>query len=321
MKLLMTMVCALALDASADPRAGSERLGLEVGGASFGELADVSPLTLTRVTGDSVGATTITLPITLQIGMPADAGSPVISWIASFLAGTSRPSNARITSYNEASNRAALSFGLVDFALTRVELPALDANVSRGVGVFHLEGTARRIERLEASGAPLSKIAKWRPANFRVKIDGVDTARITKVGPIVVKRQGNRIVIAPFAVVIAHGRDTMTGWYAWAEKVLVANQRDQRNAKVELLGTDLRKVLATVELTGVTVAAISHLSGRSKTPSTELTLTAETIKLEQARALVTQPPNVQVRPPRNLPTPTPTPSPIPTQPNYPVPRR
>jgi hypothetical protein len=282
MKTVSTIVLfGLVGLATANPNSvNRESYALQVGRGDLGFLHDVSSIGLSRITETTVGTTTKISPVTLELELStADKtrGVTAVSWIAAFLAGTSAPTNARLTAYGTVDNRARISVGLVDFAITEVQLPVLDANTQKP-GVARVEGTPKRIERqLPPSNPPTRESRVWLASNFRVTIDGLDSTRVVKVGAITVKRSGTRNVILPFSLDVTTDERTMIQWFEWGEKVLVANTPDKRNAKIELLGPDLREVFATVELTGVTVVAMSYLTTKSRT--NELQLSAETIRL------------------------------------------
>ncbi len=174
----------------------------------------------------------------------------------------------------------------VNARVTEIALPALDAS-SKDMASLLVTLVPDMVRALPGSGnAPAFTISKARPmlaGNFRLSIDGLDTARVNKIDALVLKQvaaslgnadrrdleqqlkkkveSGERREFAPetmapdvsdlvfFASMVGVG-----SLEKWFESFVVRGNNaasEEKNGKIELLSADLQTVLLTVTLRGL----------------------------------------------------------------------
>ena len=146
--------------------------------------------------------------------------------------------------------------------ITEIGWPALDA-ASKEPGRLSLEFSPDVTRRKPGSGAAIAASVnvqkKWLPANFRLKIDGLEAActKVNKIEALVVKqkflvnsdggRQPGRLEYPNLVVTLA---ESAAGpFFDWAESFIIqgANgQKDEKSGSIDFLTLDLKTVLATL---------------------------------------------------------------------------
>ncbi len=162
----------------------------------------------------------------------------------------------------------------VDFSealITEISFPALDSakrepgylgvTLSPGSVQLDLQGGG------ELGSMGLGKQKTWQTSNFRVKLGGLPCDRIAKIESFKIKQELREVThgedrfteVTPGRVeypnlVFAISAVSLPDWAAWYEKFLVDGQNedsDELDGAIELLSTDLKKVLGKIELQGV----------------------------------------------------------------------
>jgi hypothetical protein len=229
---------------------------LEIDGKSAGFLKSVGELGYTRIVDSKVAQHAAPMALELQLGL---SSAQQLSWVAGFVSGKAKPRSVQIvaTDYKlEAKQR----YDLGELAITEVEFPACDGS-SKEPAYLTVRGEPAKVARLKASGKAATEYGKaeqkmWLPSNFRLTIDGIDTTKVSFLGPIKVKKSKDGLAIMPFKV--AFSEVTAETWLAWGEKTLVNGEKDQRTLKLELLTSDRTAVLATLDLAGVHVLSMNY---------------------------------------------------------------
>jgi hypothetical protein len=169
----------------------------------------------------------------------------------------------KITSFREAT----------DCVLTEVGFEQLDATSKAPLNmVLGFQPTVvRTIDKAgEAKKAISGKTKAVLESNFRLTIDGVDATGVSSIKSILAKRSassatvgaakisaqvGGRFVAEDIELEVAsHQAQSFVEWFeAFA---INRSKAEERTAKLELLGPDLKAVLYTVTLSGVGISAL-----------------------------------------------------------------
>ncbi|GAC1657850.1 MAG: hypothetical protein NVS4B3_24780 [Gemmatimonadaceae bacterium] len=172
-----------------------------------------------------------------------------------------------------------MELDFVNAVVTSVEIPALDiATTTMAEGKIWLRPETTRHHRAGNIGAlgtttrGLQK--KWMPANFRLRIDGLDEAckHVNKIDALTINPKG---VEAPLGLQrsIAGKPPTPDGspftftlpqtyaqsFYQWIQAAATGSpdSRQRRTAEVQLLSSDGQTVLLTLKGTGARVSAVT----------------------------------------------------------------
>ena len=183
----------------------------------------------------------------------------------------------------DSQNNALSSRSFDGSLLSKVVIPACDGS-SKAPSHLELTIAASRV-RYEDGGAraPTTKTStlasKWLASNFRVRIDGLPTSRIRRVGPITWTRRistgtvgafrdaavsAGAAEVKPFTIEVSQAdrRD----WQSWFREFVLQGKTGSANRKrasVEFLAADLVTVLATLELEAVGIRSLRA----AKTPT------------------------------------------------------
>jgi hypothetical protein len=170
----------------------------------------------------------------------------------------------KITSFREAT----------DCVLTEVGFEQLDATSKAPLNmVLGFQPTVvRTIDKAgEANKAAVSgKTKAVLESNFRLTIDGVDATGVTSIKPILAKRSSNSATIGSAKtsmqvggrfvaddIELEVGSQHAQPFVEWFEEFAINRSKpEERTAKLELLGPDLKAVLYTVTLSGVGISAL-----------------------------------------------------------------
>lgn len=165
--------------------------------------------------------------------------------------------------YTEKSRRI-----LSNTAVSAVELPACDgASKEPAYAAIKLMPGAVREEAsaagTKAAATPANDNTKvWLAANFRLTIDGIDTTRVAKIDPIVIKRTAGGPDYANLKISIAEA--SADSWKRWAAQTLPgsgaaadAKLKPERNGKLELL-SPTQQVVLTVNFEGLGVVQLAN---------------------------------------------------------------
>ena len=241
----------------------SGRFALELDGAFQGFLAST--------VGGEAFAEVIEVGALKQPGLPQyeditvefdfSMASSTFDWMKACMDGSPlRKSGALISADFNFKELSRLDFS--DALISEIGFPALDA-ASKDGGRLSLEFSPDSTRRKPGSGAAIPASAKvqkkWFPANFRLKIDGLEAActKVNKIEALVVKqkflvnsdggRQPGRLEYPNLVVTLA---ESAAGpFFDWAESFIIqgANgQKDEKSGSIDFLTLDLKTVLATL---------------------------------------------------------------------------
>ena len=192
----------------------------------------------------------------------AGMGKPFFDLIANFLALDSQSFNGNISD-SDAKFREGGRLDFQDAVVKSVRFPALDGS-SKTAGTFEVTcqvGSSTRSRGDLQKAALVPKPKAFLVSNFRVSIDGLsDTMALTsRVESFLVQQEffppaGSArafVDAGPLQIpdlVMTVGEQRSEALYEWFENMVVKGLPDERNGKIELLSTDLKTVLFTLEL-------------------------------------------------------------------------
>jgi len=144
-------------------------------------------------------------------------------------------------------------------------IPALDgtskAPLSLTVGVKPSSTTYETDSSAAAKINPKGKTAL--EANFRLSIDGVDTTSVAKIDSLtitqVLSATGVPQSVEVSNLVVSLAANSSAGWFSWFDDMLAAGDNsdvEEREGKIEFLGSNRQEVLGTVELHGLGLISI-----------------------------------------------------------------
>lgn len=204
--------------------------------------------------------------ITIEVG--ANMSKAVYEWISDTLAGKyTRKNGAIIAADFDYKETSRITFA--GAILTEISMPALDA-ASKDAAKMTLKFKPEYTRRvLSSRGAPMpqpdeKKHKQWLPANFRLRIDGLDEAasRVNKIEALVIKQkvvenavgEQRDYEIEPTSVEIPNLVITLAEaysepLYAWHDDFVVmgnAGDEQEKGGTLEYLAPDGRTVLFTL---------------------------------------------------------------------------
>lgn len=216
----------------------------------------------------------------LQLGFAMTPS--VYDWISASLEGTYQRKNGAIVAadfnYVEKSRRE-----FHDALITEVGFPALDA-AAKDPAYLVLKFAPDRTERKPGSGKQLtpvsaSKQKQWLPSNFRVRLDGLPTARVSKVDAFTIKqtavaddagadrepvREPGKLEFPNLKITLAES--DAAPWEAWHQDFVLDGNNDEkaeRAGAIVFLASNLQDELARVELHGVGIVSVEPETGDS----------------------------------------------------------
>ena len=170
-------------------------------------------------------------------------------------------------SYSDAKFREGGRLEFTDAAITELRFPVLDASARTEPGaltVIYSLGSSTRVKGDVSRQTPpeRSRSKSWFTSNFQVSIDGTGDAmkNVSQVGPMIFRqairpRQPeavNALEASPLEVgdlVITTSELASEPLYDWfAKSVEAGGAPDERNGKIEILGSDRSSVLFTLNL-------------------------------------------------------------------------
>jgi len=201
-------------------------------------------------------------------------------WITATLEGGVLPREGKVLDLDgNLAVRSALSFRRA--FLAEISFPALEA-ASKETGYLTLkikpeyadfelgDGTLR-------AGAGSAKQKLWRNGNFRLKIDGLDCTRVSKIDALVFKQKlseyrdgGSREVrILPAGLetpdlAVTLSLASAADWVKWAKSFMVEGKQGSAGKKqgtIELLTPDLKNVMAELQFSGLGIRKLQPFLG------------------------------------------------------------
>ena len=198
---------------------------------------------------------------------------PLADWIGATLGGTFslRHGGAIVEHDQNLKETSRLAFR--EATIHEVEFPAMDASRQDPIHLT-VRLAPEWTQRQAGSGAVQAKDGMTRGArakpprscDFRLDIDGLDTKRVSEVGPLVVRqvigeptvgevRQYERpmwLEVQDLVVTLPEAAD----WYAWRDAVIVGGTGPERSGMLEYLSPDSRNVLARIEFSGLGIHSL-----------------------------------------------------------------
>ncbi len=197
--------------------------------------------------------------------------SSTFDWMKACMDGSPlRKSGALISADFNFKELSRLDFS--DALISEIGFPALDA-ASKEAGRLSLEFSPDSTHRKVGSGAAIAASVKaqkkWLPANFRLKIDGLEAActKVNKIEALVVKqtfidRPGvtDRVSTKEPAkletpnLVVTLPESAAGPFFDWAESFVIKGihgQKDEKSGSIDFLTLDLKTVLATLTFSNV----------------------------------------------------------------------
>lgn len=191
---------------------------------------------------------------------------PVYQWIAATFQGNfSRKSGAiRVADFNF-RERARREFR--EALITEVTFPACDGSV-KDPAYLGLKLKPEFIRELPGQGGIVEgnkkdpKAKRWIPSNFRLKIDGIDTLKVSRIESLTVKQkvtenavgqdrlpelQGGQLIFPN--VIVTLPESAAETWIDWHKRFVVdGNNGDdqEKGGTLEFLAPDLKTVLGTL---------------------------------------------------------------------------
>ena len=286
---LAVLAASLGLDVPRDAAAALARsyggvggVVLLLGGAPAGNVrAAAGGSAVGVVTSEAVGAGSAKKhitgveyePIELEVDLSLDRS--FYDWVNAAWKGTSQPRSGSLLLLDH--NRSAKqSRDFQNAVIIETTLSACDAS-SKAPGTLTLALAPERVTSAPASAKaslPSAGRAKaWIASNFRLEIDGLDTARVSRVSPVHVKATLAANVgardraphVAKLEIDNLQVRLSESGaesWRQWHDDFVVkgnASDKNERSGRLVLLGPNLKDELAEVRLHNLGIIALRSL--------------------------------------------------------------
>jgi hypothetical protein len=164
--------------------------------------------------------------------------------------------------------------------ITEVGFPALDG-ASKDAALLTVEVAPETVRFAPGKGkvqAPLTKSKAWLASNFRFELDGIDTARVSRIDPFVLKQAVTESagasrdpLVQPGRIEVPNLTVTFSGpppddLITWHDDFLVrGNSGDDREKKgaIVFLAPDLKQELGRVELANVGIFELARSTDAS----------------------------------------------------------
>ncbi|HEY3366575.1 MAG TPA: phage tail protein [Symbiobacteriaceae bacterium] len=278
--LLSLTLQATGFAANANPRSVPTNYGLELDGVFAGWLYSAegggatSDVVVDKLGPDHIARKHIAgvkyEDITVAVG--PGMSTAFYQWIKdSFDHKATRKNGAIITAEHNGNVLSRTAF--TNALITEVGFPALDA-ASKDAAKMTIKFAPEYTRRVSATGKVAGISAKgdqkkWLPANFRLRIDGLDdaTSRVNSIEAIVVKQkvaenpvgevrdfevEPTKLEIPNLAFTVAES--SADPLYAWLDDFVIQgnNGQDQeKTGSLEFLGPDLKEVLFRLDFQGL----------------------------------------------------------------------
>jgi len=213
-------------------------------------------------------------PIELEVDLSLERS--FYDWVNAAWKGTPQPRSGSLLLLDLNRNpKQAREFQ--NAVITETTLSACDAS-SKVPGTLRLALAPERVSSAPASAAKASlpsagRQKAWVASNFRLEIEGLDTARVSRVSPVHVKAalaasigsrdpapQVAKLEIDNLKVLLSeNGADS---WRQWHDDFLVkgnASDKNERSGRLVLLGPNLKDELAEVRLHNLGIIALRSL--------------------------------------------------------------
>lgn len=200
--------------------------------------------------------------------LPVTAPRAVWDWVSA-LSTPNAVTKRQLTVSNLNFDYNVLSRRIMDgAALKLVELPLMDG-ASKDSGFVKLAIAPSGVKE-DAPGTkaatPGTKVKTWTRQNFRVTIDGLATARVARVAPIVIQRSPkNELEYSNLSLSFAEA-DVET-WKQWSAETLDGKPAE-KSGKIELLTPNMTDVILSIQLDGLGLVRLARDASQTAENST-----------------------------------------------------
>lgn len=185
----------------------------------------------------------------LKFELGLDVGTPILNWVNAALKGKPVTKDGTLIELDD-QNRAKSYLDFTNGAIADFVVPGFEAS-SNEANAFTLEASIRKSMLRPGDNTPVHLPApskKFLASNFRLKLDGLPTARVRVIDPLSFRRTKPGIV--PTDLVVTFSTD-VDPWRAWANDFIVEGNNGHDKEKqgvIEVLTPNLTDVLATLTL-------------------------------------------------------------------------
>jgi T4-like virus tail tube protein gp19 len=186
----------------------------------------------------------------LQVKLGLEVGTPILNWINAALKGNPVSKNGTLIELDD-QNRARAYLDFTNGAISDFVVPGFDG-ASNAASTFTLEASIVKSTVRPGDNTAVQLPNRLKPflaSNFRVKIDGLPTARVRSVAPLSFPRTNQGIV--PTDLTVTFPNVDVGPWRAWADDFIVKGHNGQDKEKqgaIEVLAPNLGDVLATLTI-------------------------------------------------------------------------
>jgi hypothetical protein len=186
----------------------------------------------------------------LQVKLGLEVGTPILNWVNAALRGNPITKNGTLIELDN-QNRAKSYLDFTNGAIADFVVPGFDAS-SNTPNTFTLEASIRKSTFRPGDNASVqlpNPLKLFLASNFRLKIDGLPTARVRLIGPLSFRRTNPGIV--PTDLVVTFSDADVDPWRAWADDFIVEGNNGQdkeRQGAIEVMAPNLADVLATLTI-------------------------------------------------------------------------
>ena len=186
----------------------------------------------------------------LQVKLGLEIGTPILNWINAALKGSPVTKNGTLIELDD-QNRAKSYLDFTNGAISDFIVPGFDAS-SYIANTFTLEASIGKSTFRPGDNTPVQLPNQLKPflaSNFRLKIDGLPTARVRSIAPLSFRRTTPGIVPTDLAVTFPNV--DVDPWRAWADDFIVKGHNGQDKEKqgaIEVMAPNLADVLATLTI-------------------------------------------------------------------------
>jgi hypothetical protein len=194
----------------------------------------------------------------LQMKLGLEVGTPLLIWVNAALKGHPVTKDGTLIELDD-QNRAKSYLDFTDGAIADFVVPGFDGS-SNAANTFSLEASIRKSTRRPGDNAPVhlpERPKRFLASNFRLKIDGLPTTRVSLIAPLSFRRTNRGIVPTDLVVTFS---DNVDPWRAWADDFIVKGNNGQDREKqgaIEVMSPNLADVLATLTIKQIGIVELT----------------------------------------------------------------
>jgi hypothetical protein len=195
----------------------------------------------------------------LQFKLGLQFGTPILNWVNAALKGEPMTKSGTLIELDD-KNRAKSYLDFANGAIANFVVPGFDG-ASNTASTFSLEAAITKATIRPGDMASVSLPSRQKPflaSNFRLKIDGLSTARVRLIAPLSFRRTDRGIV--PTDLVVTFPSADVDPWRAWVDDFIVQGNNGQDKEKqgaIEVMAPDLAEVLATLTIKQIGILELS----------------------------------------------------------------